>query len=205
MQNLVHIAFRRQQSGAFQPLQHVVFRLLLPFALGSQRRSVLGARRLVFYAVHPDLGKFVVRGSGLQVISPHASLRFKRDLVLGSRREVAFLAVDVSGHPVTRDQIQPPAVHVVVIIVTRSVCISAVQAHNAEVLILNPDSAEKAPASSVFFRRQVKYQAAHVAQELAPRVVEIVVLPVKVVAVGEDHPRKAQRLVLELEPLREPA
>src|SRR6202158_5133171 len=83
--------------------------------------------------------------------------------------------------------------------------ISAVQTHNVEVLILNPDTAEKAPTSSVFFRRQIKHQAAHVAQELAPRVVEIVVLPVKVVAVGEDHPRKAQRLVLDLDPLRDSA
>ena len=83
--------------------------------------------------------------------------------------------------------------------------ISAVQAHNAEVLILNPDAAEKAAASGVFFRRQIEYQAAHVAQELAPRIAEIIVLPVKVVAVGEDHPGKAQGLVLELELLREPA
>ena len=143
--------------------------------------------------------------SRLQVISPHASLRFERDLVLGSRGEVAFLAVDVSWHPITRDQIQPPAVHVEVISVARRTRISAVQPHDVEVLVLNPDAAEKASASSVFFRRQIEHQAAHVAQELAPRVVKIVVLPVKVVAVGEDHPGKAQRLVLELELLREPA
>ena len=81
--------------------------------------------------------------------------------------------------------------------------ISSVQTHNVEILILNPDTAEEATAAGVFFRRQVKYQAAHVAQELAPGVVEIVVLPVEVVAVDEDHPRKAQRLVLEFELLRE--
>src|SRR4029077_4182341 len=94
---LAPIAVRRQQSGALQSFEHVVFRLLLPFALGRQRRSILGAWRLVFYAVHTDLGKFLVRRSRLQVIPPHASLRFERDLVLGSRSEVAFLAVDVSG------------------------------------------------------------------------------------------------------------
>src|SRR5208337_4323080 len=89
------------------------------------------------------------------------------------------------------------------ITVTRRPRISAVEPDNVEVLILNPDAAEKASASSVFFRRQIEYQAAHVAQELAPRVAEIVVLPVKIVTVGEYHPGKAQRLVLELELLRE--
>src|SRR5258707_530632 len=72
-------------------------------------------------------------------------------------------------------------------------------------LIFNPDTAEKASASSVFFRCQIEYQASHVAEKLASRVVKIVVLPVKVVAVGEDHPRKAQGLVLELESLRDSA
>src|SRR5208282_1200206 len=98
-----------------------------------------------------------------------------------------------------------PAVHVEVITITRGTRISAVEPHNAEVLILNPDASEKASASRVFFRRQIKHQAAHIAQKLAPRVVKIVVLPVKVVAVDEDHPRKAERLVLEFELLGESA
>ena len=72
-------------------------------------------------------------------------------------------------------------------------------------MILNPDPAEKAPTAGVFFGRQIEYQATYVAQKLAPRIAEIIVLPVKVVAVDEDHPRKAQGLVLELELLCQPA
>src|ERR1035441_10418412 len=110
-----------------------------------------------------------------------------------------------SRYPITLSQIQAPAVHVKVITVARRMRISAVQPHNAEVLILNPDPAEKAPTAGVFFGRQIEYQATYVAQKLAPRIAEIIVLPVKVVAVDEDHPGKAQGLVLELELLRQPA
>ena len=51
----------RQQSGAFQAFDYVVFRLLLPFALGGQRSRILRGRRIVFHAIHADVGKFVVR------------------------------------------------------------------------------------------------------------------------------------------------
>ena len=37
LQNLVNIPFRRQQSGALQAFDYIVFRLLLPLALSLQR------------------------------------------------------------------------------------------------------------------------------------------------------------------------
>jgi len=60
-------------------------------------------------------------------------------------------------------------------------------------------------AACVFLGRQIEHQATHVAQKLAARVVEIIVLPVKFVAVGEDHPGKTEGLILELELLGEAA
>ena len=45
LENFVDIAFGREQAGARKALDDVVFRLLLPFALGLQRRSILRGRR----------------------------------------------------------------------------------------------------------------------------------------------------------------
>ena len=50
MQNLVDFAIGSQQAGVLQTLDHVVFRLLLPFALGLQRRSVLRGGAFVLHA-----------------------------------------------------------------------------------------------------------------------------------------------------------
>ena len=41
LENVVDVAFGREQARAGQPLDDVVFRLLLPYALGLQRRSIL--------------------------------------------------------------------------------------------------------------------------------------------------------------------
>ncbi len=55
LEDFVEFAFGSEQSGAFQAFENVVFRLLLPFALRGQRRSILRGGRIVFHAVHANL------------------------------------------------------------------------------------------------------------------------------------------------------
>ena len=86
-----------------------------------------------------------------------------------------------------------------VVVVALRTRIGAVEADDAEILIFDPDTSEEAATTGIFLRRQIEHEAAHVAEELAARVVEVIVLAVKVVAVGEDHPGKAQGLILEFE------
>ena len=63
----------------------------------------------------------------------------------------------------------------------------------------------KRPLPDFFLRSYVEHQAAHVAQEFAARVAEVIVLAIEVGAVGIDHPREAHRLVLDLVELLEAA
>src|SRR6266849_1971893 len=55
LQDFVQFAFRRHQSGALQTFENVVFGLLLPFTLRSERRSILRGGRIVFHAVHTNI------------------------------------------------------------------------------------------------------------------------------------------------------
>ena len=205
LKNFVEFAIGRQQSGALQALENVVFCLLLPFALRGQRRRILRGGRIVLHAIHPDVCQLVVRGTHLQVVSPQAGLRLECDLVLCAGSKVTFFAVDIGRYPISRYQVQPPAIHVEVVAVARRVSIGSVQADDVEVLIFYPDAAQEAASSGVFFRCYVKYQRADVARELAPDVAEIIVRPVEIVAVGVNHPGKAEWRVLKLEHLGEAA
>ena len=108
-------------------------------------------------------------------------------------------------HPVAGDQVQAPAVHVEEVGIARLRSIGSVQAHDVETLIFNPDAAEEAALAGLLFRRDVEHEAAHVAEEFAASVVEVIVLAVEVGAVGVDHPREAHGLVLDLVELLEAA
>ena len=62
----------------------------------------------------------------------------------------------------------------------------------------------KRPWPASFFGVTIEHQAADVADELTARVAEIIMLAIKIVAIGEDHPGKAERLVLKLKFLVKP-
>ena len=68
-----------------------------------------------------------------------------------------------------------------------------------------PDAAQETSTAGILFRRDVEYEATHIAQKFAAHVAEVVVLAVKVGAVGVDHPGEAHGLVLDLVQLLESA
>ena len=160
---------------------------------------------VVFHAVHADLREFVILVALLEVIAPDAGLGFEGDLVLRASAEVAFFAVNVGRDPITRDQVQPPTIHVEEVGVPRSGSIRPVKPNDVEVLVLHPDPAQEAAPARILFGRHVENQATHIAKEFTVNVVEFVVLPVKVRPVGIHHPGKAHGLILNLEQFLEAA
>src|SRR5215469_13992436 len=74
-----------------------------------------------------------------------------------------------------------------------------VEANDVEILVFDPEPSEKTPMSGILLRGDVEHQATNIAEKLAAHVVKLVVLAVEVVAVGVNHPREAERLILELE------
>jgi len=71
----------------------------------------------------------------------------------------------------------------------------AVEANDREILIFRPDAALEAAAAGLGKRRHVKHDAAHLTEEFAAHVVELVVLPVEPVGVDVDHLQEAFRHV----------
>src|SRR5262249_25872400 len=77
------------------------------------------------------------------------------------------------------------------------------QANNVVILIFDPHAAQEAATSRFRLRSYVEHEAAHIAQEFAANVAEVIVLAVKVRAVGVYHPREADRLIGNFEELLE--
>jgi len=77
--------------------------------------------------------------------------------------------------------------------------IRAIEPHNVEILILNPDATKETALAGVSFRRNVEDDTAYVTEKLAMNVFEIVMSAVEVVTVREDHPGKTDGLVLKFE------
>src|SRR5579871_541314 len=180
LENMVDVALGRKQSSEGKPLNDVIFRLLLPYALRLQRRRVLRCSAVVLHAVDTNLREFVVLATLFKVIAPDAGLGFERDLALHAGAEIAFFAVDVSRNPVARDQVQPPAVHVEEVRIARSRSVGSVQAHDVEALILNPHAAQEAATARALLGCHVEHEATDIAEKFAADVVKVIVLAIKV-------------------------
>src|SRR5271168_5167553 len=209
LKNVVDVAFGREQAGAGEALDDVVFRLLLPFALSLQRRSVLRGGGFIFHAVDANLREFVVLVALLEVVAPDAGLGLEGQLVLHTRAEVAFFAVNVGGNPVTGNQVQTPAIHVEEVGIPRRRSIGSVEPDDVEVLVFDPDTTEEAAslagALGVLLGCDVKYETTDVAEKFAADVMKLIVRAVKVRTIGIDHPGEAGGLVLDLVELVEAA
>ncbi len=83
--------------------------------------------------------------------------------------------------------------------------VRAVEPNDVVVLVFDPNAAQEAAVARALLGGHVEHQAAHVAQEFAAHVAEVIVLAIEVVAIREDHPGEAERLVLHLEELAEAA
>src|SRR5258708_19864026 len=69
--------------------------------------------------------------------------------------------------------------------------VSAVEADDVVVLILDPDAAEETPLAGVFLRSDVHHDAAYFAEELAPHEREIIIPTLKIL-IEDHHLGKAQ-------------
>src|SRR5207302_1531368 len=66
LKNVVDVALKSEQARRGQALDNVVFRLLLPYTLGLQRRSILRRGAAVLHGVDSDVGQLVVLATLLQ-------------------------------------------------------------------------------------------------------------------------------------------
>src|SRR5207253_7105997 len=123
------------------------------YSLSLQGRRVLRRRTLVLHRVHADLSQFVGLATLLKVIAPDARLRFKGQPVLYSSAEVAFFAVNIGRDPISRHQIQAPAIHVEEKRIPPRATVRSIQTHNVKILILNPDAPQEAASARVLLRR----------------------------------------------------
>ena len=131
-----------------------------------------------------------------EVVAPQASLRFEFQF-LGQRIvQVLFLAVDEGWQPDARLNIGAPAVEMEVPAGMAAATVSAVEADHVEVLILDPDTAQKAPLAGFWQRSNVEHQAAYFTQEFAPHIVKFVMLLVESAGVDKDHLQETVRQVL---------
>ena len=71
------------------------------------------------------------------------------------------------------------------------------EAHDAEVLVLDPNAAEEPPFARIGQGGNVKDQAANFAEELAAHVIELIVLAIEAVGVDVDHLQEAAWQVLQ--------
>ena len=69
--------------------------------------------------------------------------------------------------------------------------VTAVEAHDVVILILDPDASLEAAFAGFFLGGDVEHQAAHFAQEFAAHVIELVVLLIEAVGVNKNHLQKA--------------
>src|SRR5712664_501246 len=132
-----------------------------------------------------------------EVIAPEARLRLKVELFRQIVVHVLFFAVHEGRHPHTRLHIRTPAVKVEPPAGMSVAAVCAVEPHNIEILVFHPDAAEKPALAALFLWGDVKYQAAHFAEEFAAHVVELVVLFVESVGVEENHLQEAVRHKLQ--------
>src|SRR5438445_11113869 len=75
----------------------------------------------------------------------------------------------------------------------RRTAVRAVETHNVEVLILHPDAPDKTSFARLRQWIDVKNQATHLAQKLAPHILNLVVLAVEAVRVQVDHLQETAR------------
>ena len=99
LQNLVHFPWRREQSHTLQAVQHVDFRLVLPFAFRFDRRTILlWCRGLILNRggrFDRQLAELFFVADVLQVIAPEPGLRLEANVIAEEILQVRFLAEDV--------------------------------------------------------------------------------------------------------------
>src|SRR5947207_6745503 len=143
------------------------------------------------WGVHQNLSKFLVASNALQIIAPEPCLCLKAQTSRHAMVQIGLFAVNVSGQPQTRAEVQPPAVKMQIITVARSGGVRSIEADDIEVLILHPDSSGKSSTAGVLLGLYVDYEATDFSQEFSPDKPEVIVLALHV-CVQHHHLGKAQ-------------
>src|SRR5208337_2809740 len=104
----------------------------------------------------------------------------ERDLVFHPSAEVAFFTVDIGWHPVTRNQVQPPAIHVKEERILRRRNVSSVQPDDVVILIFHPHSAHESSFTGILLGSHIEHEAANIAEKFAVDVMKVIVLAVKI-------------------------
>src|SRR5215813_3644891 len=125
-----------------------------------------------------------------EVIAPDAGLRLEVQLFGHRIVQIVFLAIDERRQPQSRLHVRAPAVEVEIPARMSGATVSAIESHNVEVLIFDPDPSEEAALAGLGQRRDVKHQATHFAQKFAFYVVELIMLPVESIGIDENHLQK---------------
>src|SRR5712691_12568846 len=130
------------------------------------------------------------------VIAPQAGLRLEIELLGQSVVQIFLFAVHERGQPQAGLGIGTPAVEVEVPACVAVSAIRSVEAHDVEILVLDPNTAEKAALAGARLRGNVKDQAAHFSEEFAVHPLEFVVLLIEAVGIDKNHLQEAVRQVL---------
>ena len=204
IQNLVFVAAlveRRHQASLDQAVDHVVFSLGDPDARGLQRTHILRVLAAVDGVVHLDADVLAIPRGQLEAIAPEVrlSLQTHRFVALHARR---LLHVDGDRQPYSGLHVHPPTVEVEVVlggILGSGRGVSAVEADDVAILILNPDAAiEAAHAFDFGPGMHVEDPGADRTHKLRAHKAEDIVLCVESRRVKEHHLHEAVRLIGKL-------
>src|SRR5690242_2466612 len=118
---------------------------------------------------------------------------------------ITFFIEDHSGQPPIFPAILPPTVEAEVVAEARRAAVDAIETHDVEVLIFNPDATHEAPFFRLHSRINVEHQTPNFAQELAVNIRKLIMVAIEPIRVHIDHLEKALRNKLHRKKVREAA
>src|ERR1019366_6238343 len=104
-----------------------------------------------------------------------------------SADQVRLFAVDIGRQPLIVAHVQAPAIEVYVLAILGMRPVGPIKAHNAVLLVFDPDTADEHCLRLRLLWLNIDDQSSHIAQKLATDKSEIVVLPVESRHVHDDH------------------
>src|SRR5437667_10985412 len=154
---------------------------MVPGTLRLQRRIIILIFRLVADSrrrLDEHLAQLLLLPGVPQVVAPKPRLRAKclvSDVHGPLVAHAAFFAVNERREPEVFPDVGAPTVEIEVVAGQRRPAIRAVETHDVKILILHPDASDEASFILPAYRIDVKNQAAHLAQKLAPHILQPVI------------------------------
>src|SRR5580692_8018703 len=189
---MVELARCIEKAGLEEALDDVVLRLLDPGALSAEGADVLGFVADVGCADYIERGVCGLRRRNLQQIAPDMINGFELEGA-GDALRVTLFNVERGRQPEVRLNVGAPAVEVIeLLLVVLGAGEVAVEADDVAAASLDPDAAEE--AAEVLLardRRYIKDRGGRVTEEVVTYIAEVIVLPVEVVGVHQQHLNEA--------------